>query len=181
MQHPFPFFAPLVRRWLSWLVVAAVFLAARAEAETVVRKNVLYLNSYQNGYQWSDEILQGIREGLAQSTFNVDLQIEYMPDQNGLELARHIAELAPNLPVILVSGRLGDIEDKKLAGNIRKIVLKPYNQAIISAAIREVLDAKPQTKAACTPRATLPTIPRNPVASPCPTCASAKSPSSPPI
>ena len=48
----------------------------------------------------------------------------------------------------MVSGRLGDIEDRKLAGNIKKIVLKPYNQAIISAAIREVLDAKPQTVAA---------------------------------
>jgi PAS domain S-box-containing protein len=71
-----------------------------------------------------------------------------MPDLNGLELARRIAVLAPDLPVILVSGRLGDIEDKKLAGNIKKVVLKPYNQAIISAAIREVLDAKPHTKAA---------------------------------
>ncbi len=71
-----------------------------------------------------------------------------MPDVNGLELAGRIAVLAPTLPVILVSGRLGDIEERELAGNIKKIVLKPYNQAIISAAIREVLDAKPQTKAA---------------------------------
>ena len=44
--------------------------------------------------------------------------------------------------------RLGDVEEREMVGNIRKIVLKPYNQAIISAAIREVLDAKPQTKAA---------------------------------
>jgi len=71
-----------------------------------------------------------------------------MPDVDGLELARRVAAMAPELPVIMVSGRLGDIEDRKLAGNIKKIVLKPYNQAIISAAIREVLDAKPQTKAA---------------------------------
>jgi len=71
-----------------------------------------------------------------------------MPEINGLELARQAALVAPSLPVILVSGRLGDIEDKQLAGNIKKVVLKPYNQAIISAAIREVLDAKPQTIAA---------------------------------
>ncbi len=80
--------------------------------------------------------------------FDVCITDYDMPDIDGLELARRIATLAPGLPVILVSGRLGDIEDKKLAGNIRKVVLKPYNQAIISAAIREVLDAKPQTKAA---------------------------------
>ncbi|MHC1710753.1 MAG: PAS domain S-box protein [Solidesulfovibrio sp.] len=71
-----------------------------------------------------------------------------MPDMDGLELARNIAAIAPQLPIIMVSGRLGDIEDRKIAGNIKKIVLKPYNQAIISAAIREVLDAKPQTVAA---------------------------------
>ena len=43
-----------------------------------IRKNVLYFNSYQNGYQWSDEILGGIREAFSLSDFNVDLQIEYM-------------------------------------------------------------------------------------------------------
>ena len=71
-----------------------------------------------------------------------------MPDMDGFELARRVAVMAPGLPVIVVSGRLDDIEERELAGNIKKIVLKPYNQAIISAAIREVLDAKPQTKAA---------------------------------
>jgi PAS domain S-box-containing protein len=80
--------------------------------------------------------------------FDVCITDYDMPDIDGLELARRIARIAPHLPIILVSGRLGDIEAKKLAGNIKKIVLKPYNQAIISAAIREVLDAKPQTIAA---------------------------------
>ncbi|MHC1789592.1 PAS domain S-box protein [Solidesulfovibrio sp.] len=84
----------------------------------------------------------------APDVFDVCITDFDMPDVNGLELARRVAQIAPNLPVILVSGRLGDIEDKKLAGNIKKVVLKPYNQAIISAAIREVLDAKPQTTAA---------------------------------
>ncbi len=88
------------------------------------------------------------RLALDAGAFDVCITDYDMPDINGLELARRIAALAPRLPVILVSGRLGDIEDRELAGNIKKIVLKPYNQAIISAAIREVLDAKPQTKAA---------------------------------
>jgi PAS domain S-box-containing protein len=84
----------------------------------------------------------------APEAFDVVITDFDMPDVNGLELARRVAELVPTLPVILVSGRMGDIEHRELAGNIKKIVLKPYNQAIISAAIREVLDAKPQTIAA---------------------------------
>jgi len=42
------------------------------------KKNVLYVNSYHNGYQWSDEILLGIRTILNASLYKVDLQIEYM-------------------------------------------------------------------------------------------------------
>jgi len=83
----------------------------------------------------------------APAAFDVLITDYDMPDVNGLELARRAAKIAPLLPVVLVSGRLGDIEDNKLAGNIKKVVLKPYNQAIISAAIREVLDAKKQTTA----------------------------------
>ena len=42
------------------------------------KKTVLYLNSYHNGYHWSDELLEGIRTVLNQSDYKVDLQIEYM-------------------------------------------------------------------------------------------------------
>lgn len=42
------------------------------------KKHVLYLNSYHNGYKWSDGLLEGVRTVLNKSRFNVDLQIEYM-------------------------------------------------------------------------------------------------------
>ena len=42
------------------------------------KKNVLYINSYHPGYQWSDEILKGIRTVLNESKYKIDLQIEYM-------------------------------------------------------------------------------------------------------
>jgi PAS domain S-box-containing protein len=62
---------------LALLLSANLFLAPAAHAEPV-RKNVLYLNSYHNGYAWSDEILEGLRSFFAESGFAVDLQIEYM-------------------------------------------------------------------------------------------------------
>jgi PAS domain S-box-containing protein len=42
------------------------------------KKTVLYLNSYHNGYHWSDGLFEGIRTVLNQSRYKVDLQIEYM-------------------------------------------------------------------------------------------------------
>jgi two-component system, cell cycle sensor histidine kinase and response regulator CckA len=42
------------------------------------KKTVLYLNSYHNGYQWSDGLLEGIRSVLNTSRYKVDLQVEYM-------------------------------------------------------------------------------------------------------
>ena len=43
-----------------------------------ITKSVLYLNSYHDGYQWSDSELQGIRSELLSSDYKIDLQIEYM-------------------------------------------------------------------------------------------------------
>ncbi|MGX9365725.1 hybrid sensor histidine kinase/response regulator [Desulfoplanes sp. PS50] len=42
------------------------------------RKNVLLFNSYENGYSWSDTIVQGVKQRFAQSPYTVDLQVEYM-------------------------------------------------------------------------------------------------------
>ncbi len=40
--------------------------------------NVLYINSYHNGYEWSDSIFNGVRETFRSSGKNIYLQIEYM-------------------------------------------------------------------------------------------------------
>jgi len=53
------------------------FLPTNSQADEL-KKTVLYLNSYHNGYKWSDELLEGVRNVLNESRFKVDLQIEYM-------------------------------------------------------------------------------------------------------
>jgi len=61
--------------------IGATGATATGEPQTprAAKKNVLYLNSYQPGYKWSDEIFEGIREVLAgQADPLVDLQVEYM-------------------------------------------------------------------------------------------------------
>ena len=57
---------------IFFLLIPALSLADKD------KKTVLYLNSYHNGYHWSDGELEGIRTVLNQSRYKVDLQIEYM-------------------------------------------------------------------------------------------------------
>ncbi len=68
-----------------------------------------------------------------------------MPHTNGLELARMVQDVAPDLPILVVSGRrnvlsyVADVEyDVK---SVKKVLMKPYNKTIIADAIREVLSS----------------------------------------
>jgi PAS domain S-box len=55
-----------------------VCLASTPAMAELVKKSVLYLNSYHQGYKWSDEIFDGVRSLLAEGPYKIDLQIEYM-------------------------------------------------------------------------------------------------------
>ncbi len=70
--------ATITRLAAYLLCLSMPFLAALPSHAGDERKQVLYLNSYQNGYAWSDNILSGIRETLRDSGHTVDLQVEYM-------------------------------------------------------------------------------------------------------
>ncbi|MFW5499259.1 MULTISPECIES: hybrid sensor histidine kinase/response regulator [unclassified Maridesulfovibrio] len=74
---------------LTFLILS-VFFSSFAQADSE-KRNVLYLNSYQNGYRWSDDILDGVRDTFAASGLNIDLHIEYMDtkrfkDQDFMEI-----------------------------------------------------------------------------------------------
>ncbi len=62
-----------------------------------------------------------------------------MPGTNGLELTKKAAELRPDLPVIVVSGRKSVLEPAADMSNISSVLLKPYNKSKISEAIRNAL------------------------------------------
>ena len=62
-----------------------------------------------------------------------------MPGLSGTQLAERLAHAAPDLPIILISGR----EDAAAAAahlpNIRRVIIKPYDKHDLSEAIRSVL------------------------------------------
>ena len=63
---------------LSRLILCIILFSFVDSNAAEIKKNVLYLNSYHHGYQWSDHILEGIRNVLNNSQENIDLQIEYL-------------------------------------------------------------------------------------------------------
>ncbi len=63
---------------LAFMVIFFLLIPPSISLADREKKTVLYLNSYHNGYHWSDGLLEGIRTVLNQSRYKVDLQIEYM-------------------------------------------------------------------------------------------------------
>lgn len=68
---------PAFRLFILATCISGLFPLSLATASPE-NKNVLYLNSYHHGYQWSDQLLEGIRSVVDESNYKVDLQIEYM-------------------------------------------------------------------------------------------------------
>jgi len=70
-----------LKPWIIAFIIAAnmaTATAAFAQNDDPRKINLLFLNSYENGYQWSDRILEGIKSVISQSGMNIDLHIEYM-------------------------------------------------------------------------------------------------------
>jgi two-component system cell cycle sensor histidine kinase/response regulator CckA len=65
--------------FLTTILLAGAALAndAQSSGGKTIRANILYLNSYHDGYGWSDEILEGLRTRL-NAYPEVELQVEYM-------------------------------------------------------------------------------------------------------
>jgi PAS domain S-box-containing protein len=60
------------------VLILYLLISPKAAMANDGRKQILYLNSYQSGYAWSDNILEGIRSAFRESNYVVDLQVEYM-------------------------------------------------------------------------------------------------------
>lgn len=76
--RPQPRWAKLLFLLVCSLIITTLLAPPAAWPADKEKKTVLYLNSYHNGYHWSDGLLEGIRTILNESRYKVDLQIEYM-------------------------------------------------------------------------------------------------------
>jgi len=60
------------------MAVFGGFMAFPKSADAVIPKRVLVLNSYHDGYTWTDNLIDGIRSVFNQSDLNVEVIAEYM-------------------------------------------------------------------------------------------------------
>jgi len=73
----------------------------------------------------------------------VDIAIcdQTMPNMTGLELARRLHALRPDLPVVLVSGLSSDLGLSELrAVGVRAFLSKPFKPSELAATVRRTLD-----------------------------------------
>ncbi len=74
--------------------------------------------------------------------FDLLLTDQTMPDMSGLELAREVLQLRPDLPVILYTGYSATIngQEAKQIG-IREFLMKPLSMSVLAEAVRKALDS----------------------------------------
>lgn len=77
----------------------------------------------------------------APESYDLVLTDLMMPGMSGLEVARAVQVLRPNLPVVLLSAFTeGHSREDLTASGIREIIVKPASIGLIAASIRRVLD-----------------------------------------
>jgi len=63
-----------------------------------------------------------------------------MPTMTGLEFARAVQQLRPSLPVLVLSGYIGDFTVSDLeAGGVRRVLQKPVSAEELALAVHECL------------------------------------------
>lgn len=74
--------------------------------------------------------------------YNLVITDQTMPGISGLDLARAIIGLQPQMPIILYSGYSAAIsEDEAREIGIRKVLMKPLSMTLLSQTVRQILDA----------------------------------------
>jgi YesN/AraC family two-component response regulator len=75
------------------------------------------------------------------SGFDLVITDQTMPDMTGIELAKEVLALRPDMPLIMCTGfsHLVDADRAKAAG-VRAFAMKPLTRREIARTIRDVLD-----------------------------------------
>ena len=119
-------------------------------------ERILFVDDEKLVVQMGEEVLSALGYGIVSKTssrealmlfrddprrFDLVITDQTMPDITGIELAREILAIRPDMPVILCTGfsHLVDAESAKQAG-VRAFAMKPLRKGEIARTIRKALD-----------------------------------------
>jgi len=94
------------------------------------------------GFNSSTVALEAFRA--APQRFDIILTDETMPEIIGTDLAREIAQVRPDMPIVLMSGYAGaQLQARACAAGIREILHKPLQRRDIAECFGRVLQGPP--------------------------------------
>src|SRR5689334_24198295 len=100
----------------------------------------IFLRSKGYTVEWASNADDAI-ELLRRRPFDILLLDEQMPGKRGLEVFRDVRELAPSLPVVMVTKSEEDSTLKEAIGaNVRDYLVKPINPRQVLSVITRVLE-----------------------------------------
>jgi FixJ family two-component response regulator len=81
-----------------------------------------------------------LNSNLAEETKCLILDVR-MPGMDGLELQRYLANAEKRIPIVFVTAQVSDNERRQaLAGGAVDILLKPFSEEVLFAAIQSAID-----------------------------------------
>ena len=100
----------------------------------------IFLRSKGFAVEWASNADDAV-ELLRRHSFDIMLLDEQMPGKRGLEAFRDVRELAPNLPVVMVTKSEEDSTLKEAIGvNVRDYLVKPVNPRQVLSVVTRILE-----------------------------------------
>ncbi|HMD14696.1 MAG TPA: response regulator, partial [Bacteroidota bacterium] len=133
--------APTVKEKLmhgtETIVVVEDDEAVRSLAKTALETFGYTVIAVTNGKDAVDYLLQN------EGKVHLVLTDVIMPGMNGVEISEAINKLAPDVPLVFMSGYSADIIHKRsLLKENSEIIAKPFTPTVLLKKVREVLDKK---------------------------------------
>jgi len=105
---------------------------------TAFQRLLEHLNYRVTSYNHAGEAVRWFRENPAQ--FDLVITDLAMPDMNGLEVARQLRSLRPEMPVVLTTGFAPELDREKMqAAGICELLEKPVSLSALAAVLERTL------------------------------------------
>ena len=121
--------------------VRVLFVDDEAMLVQIARETLISLGHRPTVFGRGTEALAAFRQ--APHEFDLVITDQTMPGVTGMQLARELRDVRPDIPVILCTGFSEAVTEENLAAaGIRRLLLKPVGRAQMEQAIQDVLDGQ---------------------------------------